>query len=314
MGAALKAAFPSHKDYLKILSVAYYLILNTNNNINRFDTFAEVTRLPWHGTLSSSSISRLFARIRPCQIELFLTKVKEAWVQKSSTSPLVLDLDSTSISSYSKKLANVERGHNKDDDDVPQINLLMLVDAHCGLPIFYHYYDGNVPDVMAVRHVIADNARLNIKNVRLISDKGYSSIKNINDCLRNDVDFIFNMKCGVTGSLTQSIINDCKKQLVDLNNRDWFTQVYACTQTTEWKYDPMPVKNKQATNDAAQMLYWHVYYDPKIADTEHQNLLERIDHIRQKIEEQIPLDDTEQELKDELFRPKEKRFWMGNCQ
>lgn len=52
MGAALKAAFPSHKDYLKILSVAYYLILNTNNNINRFDTFAEVTRLLWHGTLS----------------------------------------------------------------------------------------------------------------------------------------------------------------------------------------------------------------------------------------------------------------------
>lgn len=308
IGRALRAAFSAHKDYLKILSVAYYLILNANNNVDRYDTFAEVTRLPWHGTLSASAVSRLFARIQPSQIELFLTKVKDAWLRDSAGSQLVLALDSTSISSYSKKLANVERGRNKDEDDLPQINLLMLVDAHSGLPIFYRYYDGNVPDVMTVRLVIADNARLNIKNVRLVSDKGYSSTKNINDCLRNNVDFIFNMKCGLTGSLTQSIINDCRRKLLDLNNRDWFTRVYACTQAIPWKYDPMPIKDKRAANDAAETLYWHVYYDPRIADIEQQNLLERIDRIQQKIEEEIPLDENEEDLRKELFRVKKNGF------
>ena len=72
-----------------------------------------------------------------------------------------------------------ERGRNKDEDNLPQINLLMLVESKSGLPIFYRTYDGNVPDVQTVRRVITDNSRLGIQNVVLVSDRGYSGTKNI---------------------------------------------------------------------------------------------------------------------------------------
>ena len=88
----------------------------------------------------------------------------------------------------------------------------MLVESKSGLPIFYRTYDGNVPDVQTVRRVIADNSRLGIQNVVLVSDRGYSGTKNINDCLRNKVGFLFNMKCGVSGSLTQELIDEEKTQ------------------------------------------------------------------------------------------------------
>lgn len=115
---------------------------------------------------------------------------------------LTLALDSTSISSYANKLSSVERGKNKEEDKLPQINLLMLVESKSGLPIFYRTYDGNVPDVRTVRRGIADGSRLDIQNVVLVSDRGYSCTKNINDCLRNNVGFLFSMKCGISGSLT----------------------------------------------------------------------------------------------------------------
>ena len=44
------------------------------------------------------------------------------------------------------------------------------------LPIFYRFYDGNVPDVSTIRHTIADQALLNMKNVVLVADKGLSLI------------------------------------------------------------------------------------------------------------------------------------------
>lgn len=188
IGPALKKAFPQKRDYLKILSIVYFIILNENNNISRYLNFAETTRLPWPGALHASTIGRIFRRIKSQQIENYFTEVQkgllEQKIKANDTDKLTLALDSTSISSYSEKLPNVVRGRNKDEDNLPQINLLMLVDSKTGLPLFYRHYDGNVPDAQTVRRVIADNSRLKLTDVVLVSDKGYSSNKNINDCLR----------------------------------------------------------------------------------------------------------------------------------
>ena len=50
IGEALKRAFPQLQDYLKVLSIAYFIILNQDNNISKYPTFAEATRLPWGAT------------------------------------------------------------------------------------------------------------------------------------------------------------------------------------------------------------------------------------------------------------------------
>lgn len=308
IGKALRETFSYRSDYKKILSLAYFIILNEDNNISRYDTFAEVTRLPWVGSMSAATIGRLFKRITTQLTESFLSRLLESWHKEKTTesNKLVLALDSTSISSYSEKLSSVERGRNKDEENLPQINLLLLVDAHTGLPIFYRHYDGNVPDVLTLRRVIADSARLKLGDFMLVSDKGYSSNKNIEDCLRNQVSFIFNMKCGVKGSVAQDLIREEASNLLDLNRRDWFTRVSSVTREVEWNYDSFPVLGKRSYKTEKAKLYWHIYYDREIEQTSTSNLIERVDRINQKLEEGKELDDNELILFEEVFRKDEE--------
>ena len=56
VGEFLKECFPRNKDYKKILSLAYFLILNQNNNVSFYETFAETTRLPYPRPLSPSAL------------------------------------------------------------------------------------------------------------------------------------------------------------------------------------------------------------------------------------------------------------------
>ena len=97
-----------------------------------------------------------------------------SYLQEDEDNKIILALDSTSISSYSTRLTHIEYGKNKDDDALPQLNVLFLVDQKSGLPIFYRFYDGNVPDVSTIRHTIADQALLNMKNVRQLPAFFYS--------------------------------------------------------------------------------------------------------------------------------------------
>lgn len=317
IGKALKRAFPNHKDYLKILSVAYFLILRGSNCVCEYEEFAEGTRLPWRSPMSGATVGRLFQRISLDGVEKYFSYLREEWFghQRDQTeAPLVLALDSTSISSYAKDLDPVERGRNKDEEDLPQINLLMLVDQKSGLPLYYKHYDGNVPDVSTIRRVIADSARLKLNNIVLVTDRGYSSTQNVNDCLRNKVGFIFNMKSGVKNSLVQDLIDQARPRLKDVSSFNFYNDVYEVSTRLDWAYDPQPVAGKRARYDEKVPLNWHIYYDEKTAYESRQTLLERIRAITKKIDCGQVLDQNQQELFDNLFAadPETKAFKPDN--
>lgn len=101
-----------------------------------------------------------------------------SYLPEDENNKIILALESTSISSCSTNLTPIEYGKNKDDDALPQLNVLFLVDQKSWLPIFYRFYDGNLPDVSTTRHTIADQTLLNIKNVVLVAGKCYNSVKN----------------------------------------------------------------------------------------------------------------------------------------
>ena len=263
VGEFLKECFPRNKDYKKILSLAYFLILNQNNSVSFYESFAETTRLPYPRPLSPSAVTRLFQRIELRDVRRYFLLMR-SYLQEDEDNKIILALDSTSISSYSTRLTHIEYGKNKDDDALPQLNVLFLVDQKSGLPIFYRFYDGNVPDVSTIRHTIADQALLNMKNVVLVADKGYNSVKNINDCLINKVEFIFNVRLGTKGCLARELIDEHRKEFADLNSGDPYIRKNIATAKVNWKYDPRPVDGKPASNSATAELYYHMFYDPVI--------------------------------------------------
>ena len=90
-----------------------------------------------------------------------------SYLQEDEDNKIILALDSTSISSYSTNLTHIEYGKNKDDDALPQLNVLFLVDQKPDFRFFIAFmtemFQMSAPFVIR----LPDQALLNMKNVVL---------------------------------------------------------------------------------------------------------------------------------------------------
>lgn len=313
IGEALKWAFPQRRDYLKILSICYFIILNQDNNISKYETFAEVTRLPWGAPLAPSSISRVFRKIRNQQIETYFSVFRDELLEQQEKygdkNEITLALDSTSGSNYViNDLLNLERHRYEDEDNLPLINLLALTEYESGIAFFYRAYDGKVPAAKTVSQVISENAGLSLKNVVFVSDKGYSDAKNINDCLRNKLGFLFNVQCAMPDSFAQELIDGEKENLRDLNRMDWLTKVFQITKEINWTFESDLVEGQVTSKKTKEstILYWHIYFNRQFAENARQGLIERIDRVREKIYNGEELDENELMLLEDVFEKHEE--------
>ena len=313
VGEALKWAFPQRRDYLKILSICYFIILNQDNNISKYETFAEVTRLPWGAPLAPSSISRVFRKIRNQQIETYFSFFRDELLEQQEKygdkNEITLALDSTSGSNYViNNLLNLERHRYEDEDNLPLINLLALTDYESGIAFFYRAYDGKVPAAKTVSQVISENAGLSLKNVVFVSDKGYSDAKNINDCLRIKLGFLFNVQCAMPDSFAQELIDGEKENLRDLNRMDWLTKVFQITKEINWTFESDLVEGQVTSKKTKEstILYWHIYFNRQFAENARQGLIERIDRVREKIYNGEELDENELTLLEDVFEKHEE--------
>lgn len=313
VGEALKWAFPQRRDYLKILSICYFIILNQDNNISKYETFAEVTRLPWGAPLAPSSISRVFRKIRNQQIETYFSFFRDELLEQQEKygdkNEITLALDSTSGSNYViNNLLNLERHRYEDEDNLPLINLLALTDYESGIAFFYRAYDGKVPAAKTVSQVISENVGLSLKNVVFVSDKGYSDAKNINDCLRNKLGFLFNVQCAMPDSFAQELIDGEKENLRDLNRMDWLTKVFQITKEINWTFESDLVEGQVTSKKTKEstILYWHIYFNRQFAENARQGLIERIDRVREKIYNGEELDENELTLLEDVFEKHEE--------
>ncbi|WP_293703387.1 hypothetical protein [uncultured Parasutterella sp.] len=312
VGEALKWAFPQRRDYLKILSICYFIILNQDNNISKYEAFAEVTRLPWGAPLAPSSISRIFRKIRNQQIETYFSVVRDELLEQQEKcddkDEITLVLDSTSASSYANYLLNFERDRYEDEDNLPLINLLALADYESGIPFFYRACDGKIPAAKTVSQLISGNAGLSLKNVVFVSDRGYSDAKNINDCLRNKLGFLFNVQCDILNSFAQELIAGGRENLRDLNRMDWLTKVFQITKEINWTFEPDLAEGQVTSKKTKEstILYWHIYFNRQFAENARQGLIERIDRVREKIYNGEELNESELTLLEEVFEKHEE--------
>ena len=70
---------------------------------------------------------------------------------------------------------------NKENDDLPQINLAMLCGKESKLPVYYRKLSGNIPDVKTIENLLKDIDFLEIDKLTLVMNRGFYSVKNIND-------------------------------------------------------------------------------------------------------------------------------------
>ena len=153
---------------MEIIVMASYII-REGNAMDAIDDwqvrnyFAGFSRL-----LTSQSTSRAFASITAVQMDDFF----RAWVKRAYKGGSVC-YDVTSISSYSSSMVDIERGYNRDGDDLCQYNLCMFCDEATKAPLYYSRYNGSLTGKTNLPYVLESARRLGIEHVKMIVDGGF---------------------------------------------------------------------------------------------------------------------------------------------
>lgn len=240
------------ENYKQLLSIAFYLILEDNNPLYRFEKWHLTHKHPYGNDITSPRSSELFASITDDQVQKFFRlqgkrRIKdEYWAY-----------DSTSISSYSETLNQVQYGKNKEDDNLPQLNLLLVFGEKSGLPFYYRKLAGNIPDSKTVKRLLEELDILGFGKSKFVMDRGFYSEDNINGLYQEHIKFLIGAKLSL--SFIRKNLDTVYDDIRMFMNFDESINIYGHTVTTEWSYtQKRPYKCD--TIKEKRRIYIHYYY------------------------------------------------------
>lgn len=246
----LKQCFPD--TYKKLLSIAFFLILEDNNPLYRFEKWNLTHKHPYGRDITSPRSSELFASITDDQVMKFLRLQAKRRVEDEYWA-----YDSSSISSYSETLNQVQWGKNKEDDKLPQINLLLVFGETSGLPFYYRKLAGNIPDSKTVKHLLEDLDILGFGKAKFVMDRGFYSEDNINGLYKAHVKFLVGVKLSL--KFIRKHLDEVYDDIRMFTNYDESINTYGCTVSTEWDYTQERPYKGDVIRDKRR-IYIHYYY------------------------------------------------------
>ena len=270
----LKRCFPDL--YKKLLSVAYYLILEDRNPLSRFPRWSATHKHPHGADITSQRSSELFGSIDERSKEHFLSLQGKRRIEKEYWA-----YDITSISSYSKCLKQVKHGLNKADEPLPQINLALLFGEQSNIPFYYRKLAGNIADVKTVKNLLADIAFLGYKKVKLVMDRGFYSEENINHLYKNRLKFLISTK--VSLNFVKAELDKMRSSIRDWTNYNQEHDLYTGSTTIFWNYKQYR-PNKDDIVKEKRRMYLHVYLNAERAVDDEKKLAKLLLSLQEELE------------------------------
>jgi len=251
----LKACFPN--TYKKVLSIAYYLILEENNSLSRFSHWQRLHIHPYGEDIPSQRSSELFQSIDEKERVLFFEKQGKRRIEKEYWA-----FDITTISSYSEVLKQVKNGKNKENDRLPQINLALLFGEESGLPFYYRKLPGNITDVKTIKQLMHEFDVMGYQKVNVILDRGFYSKSNIDELYKNHQKFVIGVKLGL--KYVKVILDDERENLKLWSNLQTQFGAYGLCKSIEWEYEQERPYKGDTLKDKRRA-YLLIYYNPEKA-------------------------------------------------
>lgn len=270
----LKKCFPY--SYEKILSLAYFLILEDRNSLSRFPHWSLMHKHPYDKDIPSQRSSDLFASItEEDKLNFFRMQgarraEKEYWAY-----------DTTTISSYSKLLKQVQYGHNKEYDPLAQINLALLFGEESQLPFYYRKLPGNITDVKTVKNLLADLDYLDYKKVHMVMDRGFYSEDNINGLLHNHIKFLIGVRLSL--KCVSKEIEQYRDSVRTWNNYNQEYETYMMCIPFEWEYtQKRPYKGDVLKGK--RRIYLHLYFNSQKAVDDELEFTKKMLRLNEELE------------------------------
>ncbi len=247
----LRQCFPD--TYKEILSLAYYLILEDKNPLYRFEKWGQTHKHPCGEDIPSQRSSEIFSGINEDSTHRFFRlqgrrrAENEYWAY-----------DITTISSYSECLRQIQYGHDKDGDGLPQLKLALVFGEKSRLPFYYRKLAGNIPDSMTVKALLSELNIFGLKKVKLVMDRGFYKEENINGLLKDHLKFLVAVKMSL-----QYVRDELDKVHDEFLTFEYYNEDYELYSTTvhyEWPYSKArPYKGDVL--EEKRRVYIHFYYN-----------------------------------------------------
>lgn len=270
----LKQCFPD--TYRQILSIAYYLILEDSTPLYRFEKWGILHKHPYGNTITSQRSSELFASITEGSKQRFFNLQGKRRVEKEFWA-----YDTTTLSSYSETLRQVQYGRNKEHDRLPQLNLALVFGQESNLPFYYRKLAGNIPDSKTLRHLLEDLNILGYSRVKLVMDRGFYSKDNINSLFQNHVKFLVSAKISL--KFIRKELDEIYDTFRSFEHYSEDHELYCRTVRTTWDYSQKrPYKGD--TLQESRRLYIHYYYNIDQAAEDEKTFDRRLIILKQELE------------------------------
>ena len=182
-------------------------------------------------------------------------------------------LDITSVSSYSKQMTECEWGYNRDQENLPQINICMLFGEESKLPVFQTIYNGSLKDVSTLESTLLElTAVVGGKDIMLVMDKGFYSAKNVNMLIDDNTQkgFKFLISVPFTSKFAKSQVESERKDIDRIAN------------VIQTNASPVRGIHKLRAWDSKEVkLHTHVYYNPEEATKDRNDLFGLVSWLKE---------------------------------
>ena len=261
--------------YRQILSIAYYLILEDNSPLYRFEKWSQLHRHPYGQNISSQRSSEVFAAIKEDAKHDFFRLQGKRRVEKEYWA-----YDTTSISSYSECLRQTQYGKNKEGDDLSQLNLALVFGEQSNLPFYYRKLAGNIPDSKTLKPLLAALDVLGFSKIKLVMDRGFYSESNINALLKAHLKFL------IAAPISLTFVKKEMEPLYDtFRTFESYSEkydLYCHTIQTEWCYtQARPYKKDNLSG--TKRIYIHYYYNIDRAAEDEKRFDRNLVSLRQEL-------------------------------
>lgn len=228
LSTELKKTFPN--DWRAILTCAYYLV-SEGQALSRAERWTQQAITPYGTMLANQRISELLTRITPALSQDFFTR----WIAHNKSDEYYC-MDITSVSSYSEQNNFVSYGYNRDEEELPQINLLMVSGHTSHLPLFFRALPGSIKDVSTMEESLERLELIDVKRLHLVMDKGFYSKKNVDAMYKRHIRFLIGVP--FTTSLALNAVERCRNNnMISFKNYHNILgdELYASTECSQWK-------------------------------------------------------------------------------
>ena len=317
-----------------LLALAIYQLLD-GGAMNGYEDWLPDNWLPVSAPLSSQRISELLAQVdHEDMVNYFRLRFDRSkenyqrWLEEieqnakkngsvmppSTMQKMYMALDSTAISTFSMTIEDAAYGHAKQNPELKQINLTLAVDFLNGDVCYAREDEGSITDKSVYKSILAQmkSYGFDLDETVLVTDRGYSSLLNLQNLFNTDVSFV------AGGPIVEKGLKDkfakFREALCDLAFYNSEYDVYCRTIKENWK------QNTEG-GSIDRTCFVHLYRFPEIALSQQKQLLKKVDKVLDKKRSRQVVDRDDWNFvarfiteRKEEHDGKEKKIWEKNLE